>query len=98
PRNLPAFPTRRSSDLTQDVGNTCEPLHVLASRSNCPAKTAPAYQGAYEAWLRRRRCWSSAGSAGSGSDGWKFHKAGREGGAGCRDRKSTRLNSSHVKI
>src|SRR5690606_41232705 len=86
-RSLPSFPTRRSSDLR----GLQQPLHLLhhpvATRR---PRLAP----------RRRRA-ARGGAAGDGrGEGNPRHLAGHVRLRHRRevDRKSTRLNSSHVKI
>src|SRR5690606_41809371 len=83
-RDLHSFPTRRSSDL----------------RSSSPVKETLTPPWSLRAGGSRRRCRDAGvlalrtGAAGQRSRGRRVVR----GGAEHRDRKSTRLNSSHVKI
>src|SRR5690606_39458264 len=76
-RDLPSFPTRRSSDLTRET--TAQPFQAATTLSSRAGRGR---------WARaaRRRSRTPANQAAS------------SGSASRRDRKSTRLNSSHVKI
>src|SRR5690606_41909399 len=87
PRDLPSFPTRRSSDLgVLELGGRVrveraqagEQLGDLARRQLAPARGARLRHGAHR---RRSRAFANARAS-----------------ASATDRKSTRLNSSHVKI
>src|SRR5690606_41417827 len=84
PRLLHSFPTRRSSDLAQGPApGSATGSHAVARQRSCCAAPAPGTRPA------------SPGGGGSRPDG-------SSAGPGSRppppDRKSTRLNSSHVKI
>src|SRR5690606_39701814 len=84
-RALPSFPTRRSSDLDGAVAVRCRCRAVISFGRTAPAPTRiPAV--AEEAGQTDRRY-----------PGGAFHWTGSSRGR-CGDRKSTRLNSSHVKI
>src|SRR5690606_40349884 len=81
--DLPSFPTRRSSDLVPKVSS--------ASRSPLTLET-PLRDSA---WCRP----GSISSDSSSSTDWlRLLPVRRSGCQGVSDRKSTRLNSSHVKI
>src|SRR5204862_5742430 len=89
PRLLPSFPTRRSSDLRR------EPLRRLPGRARLRLRLGV---------LRRRRGRAVPRAAPGGARGGTpprgpphGRRAGEEEGA-RGDRKSTRLNSSHVEI
>src|SRR5690606_40417186 len=85
-RALHSFPTRRSSDL-----HGPRPLaSALLDRAHGGA------QGVQRPWLRQRRCATRAHMFLLCS--FRIQdEARREGGKEGTDRKSTRLNSSHVK-
>src|SRR5207302_3343263 len=87
PPSLPSFPTRRSSDLPW-TGT----LHVGERMSACE----PAYLDAlasFQSWSAEQDR-EKAAAAMIPAERAKKQKFGRD----HRDRKSTRLNSSHVKI
>src|SRR5690606_39624768 len=88
-RAPPSFPTRRSSDLS------CRPLWHEADADGClfqlrrpprRLRPAPLSQGGAET------------GAGDNCPALPAHERGPARSALHRDRKSTRLNSSHVKI
>src|SRR5690606_39362907 len=86
PRLLPSFPTRRSSDLK-----------LLCSRRSHPAnRLAYPHGGGRNQPLPGRSRRRQRGR----HDGISIHEIAYKVGSGhvIRDRKSTRLNSSHVKI
>src|SRR5207302_8242883 len=91
PPHPPPFPTRRSSDLAGSVGCLGEAV--------CPAGAAAAREG-------RGRAAAGESEAGSGFSFARLDAGGSRVPVlsdSCRDRaaadrKSTRLNSSHVKI
>src|SRR5207302_10740629 len=83
-RDLHSFPTRRSSDLSLDT----------PGRARCAARTSAASFGlcgfpGTASGIGARSAPAGAGSPYGGAAGREFAN---------RDRKSTRLNSSHVKI
>src|SRR5207302_4661008 len=88
PRDLPPFPTRRSSDLASVGAGTARihdgPTHVPAGSRRYP----PAF-GGVDAHARH----------GHHHQSWKaILQTPADTFASRQDRKSTRLNSSHVKI
>src|SRR5206468_12813916 len=90
-RNLPSFPTRRSSDLGDAKDQQSKPHGRRPLATDPPGDVErDLVGGAVEGRADRRR--SAVGrSAGGEAAGANF---GCTGG-GERDRKSTRLNSSH---
>src|SRR5690606_39520725 len=98
PRLSPAFPTRRSSDLTEPkhhdgpTDSRTSARRVSRYRTDPPGSIPAAH--AIDVGFKRdfwhHRGWRDR----VGLDGW----SGREHACVGRDRKSTRLNSSHVKI
>src|SRR5207302_9205038 len=84
-RNLHSFPTRRSSDLS--------PSAVPTSTRLPPSVTAGSTAGYLTA------CWTSSSTTSRGeSPAFLGRRSRRRRRKSTRDRKSTRLNSSHVKI
>src|SRR5207302_10105683 len=87
--HLPSFPTRRSSDLRPQLGVAREGAGGDGEVDLAPARTAQTTNELLQAFRR----------SGSGRD---RARRGREPLATtdhpAQDRKSTRLNSSHVKI
>src|SRR5207302_8725274 len=98
PRNLPSFPTRRSSDLIPKL-DTLQLAwfdHWLKGVGN-GIESFPD-----ETWFQGANRWL-AGSYPQGSTPRALYLGGSPSGSGAGslydgDRKSTRLNSSHVKI
>src|SRR5690606_40929675 len=86
---LDLFPTRRSSDL----GGASPPW----PGSPPPART-PARRSRRLARSCRRRSSRAGRHHARSSGGTRAPRRGRSGGCSAGDRKSTRLNSSHVKI
>src|SRR5207249_5123974 len=86
PPPTPSFPTRRSSDLQHYA-----PLQVLL----LPARQRDPQPPRAHAQAHHRRA-ERAHSRGRARDRHGVRSPAREGE--CRDRKSTRLNSSHVSI
>src|SRR5690606_39726752 len=90
---LPSFPTRRSSDLKKQLYNR-------GSRLSTPVPVSGSQRPA--AASRRQALWLPRGAHGHvrgvhplESPSGRLHK---QSPIGSEDRKSTRLNSSHVKI
>src|SRR5690606_42160444 len=86
-RDLHSFPTRRSSDLGRVNGWWC-PLN------DSPATAGQQHQARTKICLHLLKNCVHRGAG-------RFHIGGQMRGAeecGFKDRKSTRLNSSHVKI
>src|SRR5690606_40592166 len=84
-RALPSFPTRRSSDLRGAPSGGGAPRLPAGARGEVRERRAGADRRDQE------------GLAQPGPDPGRFRPA-RTRPRLCRDRKSTRLNSSHVKI
>src|SRR5690606_41989857 len=82
-RDLPSFPTRRSSDLRPPTSSRRD--------AGAPGSSTPIRAGTN----RPNRAWIST-SPPRGECGGNTEN--RERGRAATDRKSTRLNSSHVKI
>src|SRR5207253_7596028 len=94
PRDLPPFPTRRSSDLA-----------ALLSAGSASAQNAPmGSAGTSSAFTTSRQtAGTPPGGPGSGTVGAAGNRPGASmgtlgTGTPTKDRKSTRLNSSHVAI
>src|SRR5690606_39345498 len=84
PPVLPSFPTRRSSDLT--------PTWTRPGGSCVPRSSGPSC-GASTSATSTATCTRSSSSPSSSAC-----TSSSQSSSSCRDRKSTRLNSSHVKI
>src|SRR5699024_11300346 len=84
PRALHAFPTRRSSDLGRRIGRRAGGCGHAGGRGRPGGPTEPGSPGGPSA---------AAGSAGCFLAGGAWTASAQDG-----DRKSTRLNSSHVSI
>src|SRR5206468_12214989 len=86
PPSLPSFPTRRSSDLLEGIVSGNQPAAQCSERC---------VDFSYQIVGRQRRRHAKIDrSFGGFVDGLDF----QDGGADHRDRKSTRLNSSHDQI
>src|SRR5947207_6426696 len=79
---LPSFPTRRSSDLGWDCDSGRNPCGSVGQTR----VAAGFFTGSRRLWNSRRMFERANGHGAKGS------------GKTCRDRKSTRLNSSHTVI
>src|SRR5690349_23967549 len=84
PRDLLSFPTRRSSDLPPLRGMVCVRRKLRRSEGAKPVVVS-----------RMRRVQGRQAADGEDRADREF---GRSAAAAARDRKSTRLNSSHVEI
>src|SRR5690606_39730432 len=96
PPALPSLPTRRSSALNVSKSSSCR-VHVLTG--------SPPLSVVYPQYTRYVGCQSSAPPsrdtpmlAYDGGDGGDTGRPGTYQETLTEDRKSTRLNSSHVKI
>src|SRR5207249_10639863 len=88
PRHLPSFPTRRSSDL-RTGGEPCLPARAeFAQREAVNASLASPREVGHRPRVRAGRRHPRDGR----------RTRSRRPRLGCRDRKSTRLNSSHVSM
>src|SRR5690606_41145793 len=91
--DLPSFPTRRSSDLDRAPAASAPP--PAESPRDAPAMRARASRLRAGSWARADRVRAGRRAiAGAEQEPRPTHEAERHG----PDRKSTRLNSSHVKI
>src|SRR5690606_39342536 len=92
PLDLLSFPTRRSSDLIDHAISSCEPPDDPAPLDLAAARLAPFHMGRHGTGLPAARLPAGAGPTARHGRRRSWRPAGRG------DRKSTRLNSSHVKI
>src|SRR5207249_11514800 len=95
PPNLPSFPTRRSSDLTsrREGAEACAPQRVTEIAAAAFAKRKARSSGAPSAKATASPALNVSPAAVVSAT-----STANEGEWRCRDRKSTRLNSSHVSI
>src|SRR5699024_12800419 len=93
PRDLPPVPTRRSSDLTP-------PCRCPSSRTWLPPATPPATSASCPSCTTWGGCTTSSTTRPCSrcARNSTTTSAGARTGSQTRDRKSTRLNSSHVSI
>src|SRR5207249_12182725 len=97
PHQLHSFPTRRSSDLFADdrLLLLCQHFHLLAPRGNAAALSEIFYAYGLERLLVRRGTDSAQRFI---AELFVRVRHGRYAAFLFLDRKSTRLNSSHVSI